>query len=62
MADEIDELFDYIVQNNLTQAQMAEKLNLSRSMLTLVLNRKKPLSKRVKRKFEMLSQDANHQS
>lgn len=54
MADEIDAIFDYIVQNNLTQAQMAEKLNLSRSMLTLVLNRKKPLSKRVKRKFELL--------
>lgn len=54
MTDGIDEIFDYIVQNNLTQEQMAKKLNITRTMLTLVLNRKKPLSKRVKRKFELL--------
>lgn len=54
--DEIQKLFDFMVKNNLTQEQMAIKLNISRSFLNQIINNKKPLSKKVKRKFELISE------
>lgn len=52
--DNIQEIFDFMVKNNLTQDKMAQKLNISRNMLNQIINHKKPLSKKVKRKFELL--------
>lgn len=54
--DYIQEIFDFMVKNNLTQKSMAQKLNISENLLNQVLNHKKPLSKKVKRKFELLIQ------
>lgn len=54
--DYIQEIFDFMVKNNLTQKTMAQKLNISENLLNQVLNDKKPLSKKVKRKFELLIQ------
>lgn len=52
----IQDFFDYMLEHNLTQEQMAQKLNISRNMFNQIMNNKKPLSKKVKRKFELLIQ------
>lgn len=51
---QVKDIFDYMIQNNLTQKELAKILGVSYCTINKILNNKKNLSKRINRKFELI--------
>ena len=58
--DFIQEVFDYMVKNNLTQKEIATVLNITRNYLGQLLKNKYKPSKRLIRKFEILKETSKN--
>ena len=60
-AEIIKRMEEYMAKNDLSQEQFAKKLKITRAWLNVILNAKKPLTKKVSIRFGLLEKEITKQ-